>query len=735
MKLKKNHVILAVIYCLFDTTVCAQHIPVYLDENFPLESRVENALSKMTLEEKVAVIHAQAMFSSAGVPRLGIPELWMTDGPHGIRAELNWNNFDYAKWANDECTAFPALTCLAATFNPELAYQYGKAIGEEALYRKKNVVLGPGVNIYRMPLNGRNFEYMGEDPFLTSKMAVPYIQGVQQNGVAACVKHYALNNQEQWRQHINVELSDRALHEIYLPAFKASVLDGKVWCVMGSYNKIRGQYGCHNNLLINEILKKNWSFDGVVISDWGGVHDANEAVFNGLDIEMGTWTDGLKSNGKSTFDNYYMAATLLDKIKKGEIPESAIDNKVRRTLRLIFRTSMNSQRKFGSLVSDEHINIARKIGEEGIVLLKNDKNFFPVEKGKYKKILVIGENATKPLTLGGGSSELKVKEEISPLDGLKRKYGEENIDYTMGYGSGPSEYAKEVASPYNADSLHRKALEMSKDAEIILFIGGLNKNHHQDCEAGDRLSYNLPFEQNKLISDIFRINKNVGIVLISGNAVAMPWIKEVPAVMQAWYLGSESGTALTNIISGDTNPSGKLPFSFPINLKDNGALSFGESSYPGDNVNQHYKEDILVGYRWHDTKKIKPLFAFGYGLSYTKFEYGKIEIVKKDFSKDESVELKIPISNIGERDGAETVQFYVTQSQPSVLRPEKELKAFKKIFLKVGETKHIDVVIPVSSFAFYNEQKQSWIVEEDKYIIHCASSANDIKNSVSIFVK
>ncbi|MDE5981727.1 MAG: glycosyl hydrolase, partial [Duncaniella sp.] len=421
---------------IFLTSIAASAIsaataatPLYLDESAPMEQRVEDALKRMTLEEKVAMCHAEGKFASAGVPRLGIPDLWTSDGPHGVRAEINWNDWGYAGHTNDSITAFPALTALAATWNPELSGAYGNAIGEEALYREKDVMLGPGVNIYRTPLNGRNFEYMGEDPYLAGVLVVPYVKEMQKNGVAACVKHYALNNQEQWRGHINVELSDRALHEIYLPAFKKAIVDGGAWSIMGAYNKIRGQHACHNDLMLNRILKGDWNFDGVVITDWGGAHDTREAALNGLDLEMGSYTNGLTSESDFGYDDYYLARPFLEMIRKGEVPESVLDDKVRRLLRLNFRTAMNRNKPFGSVATPEHYAVAEEIGNEGIVLLKNNpvekkgSPLLPVDPEKYKSILVVGDNAVRKLNEGGGSSELKVKDYVSPLDAMKSLYG------------------------------------------------------------------------------------------------------------------------------------------------------------------------------------------------------------------------------------------------------------------------------------------------------------------------
>jgi beta-glucosidase len=709
--------------------------PVYLDDKMSIEERVESALLLMTLEEKVALCHAQSKFSSHGVPRLGIPEVWMSDGPHGVREEIQWDSWGNAGFTNDSCTAYPALTCLAATFNPDMSHAYGVAIGEEARYRRKDILLGPGVNIYRTPMNGRNFEYMGEDPYLASIMVVPYIKGVQQNGVAACVKHFALNNQEEWRGHINVNLSDRALYEIYLPAFKAAVEEGKVWSIMGSYNQLRGQHCCHNDLLLNRILKGDWKFDGAVVTDWGGAHDTKQAALNGLDIEMGSYTNGLSSKAKFGYEDYYLARPFLDMLKKGEVPVSVVDDKARRVLRLIFRTAMTPNRPYGRFVCDDHSETARKVAEEGIVLLKNDKQFFPIPAGKYQKIAVIGENATRSVTEGGGSSTLKVKYEVSPLEGFISNYGKDHVVYSMGYASGSSLYDREEPSKLNADSLIKAAVETAINADVVYFVGGLNKNHFQDAEGGDRKTYNLPFGQDKLIEAILKVNKNVAVILITGNAVAMPWEKDVPAIVQTWYLGSEGGNAIANVLTGEVNPSGKLPFSFPKKLEDNAAHSFGKIAYPGDSINEFYKEDILVGYRWFDTKKIAPQFAFGYGLSYTTFEYGKITTDKTVYKADETIKVSFTLKNTGKVEGAEAVQVYASQPKASVLRPAKELKAFKKVFLKAGETQTVSLEVKVKDMAFYNEKNMSWTVEPGEFVLRNAASSAEVKSSVSIQVK
>ncbi|WP_348671433.1 glycoside hydrolase family 3 C-terminal domain-containing protein [Duncaniella muris] len=715
-------------------------IPVYQDETRPLDERVEDALSRMTLQEKANMIHAQGKFSSAGVPRLGIPDLWMSDGPHGVRAEINWNDWGYSNRTNDSITAFPALTALAATWNPDLSFAYGNALGEEALYREKDVMLGPGVNIYRTPLNGRNFEYMGEDPYLASVLVVPYIKGMQQNGVAASVKHFALNNQELWRGHIDVNLSDRALHEIYLPAFKSAVIDGDSWTIMGSYNKIRGQHACHNEMLLNKILKDDWGYKGVVVTDWGGAHDTREAALYGLDLEMGSYTNGLTSESEFTTDDYYLANPYIEMLQKGELPMETIDDKARRMLRLNFLTAMKRDKPFGSVATDEHYAVAEQIGNEGIVLLKNapvgkkGPKLLPLNPD-VKSILVVGDNATRDLMKGGGSSELKVKDNFTPLDGLRAIYGDK-VRYAQGYRAGRPMYAHVEDIPQAVqDSLRAQAVAMAKDADVVIFIGGLNKNHQQDCEAGDRQEYGLPFGQPQLIKELSAANPDLVVVLLSGNAVEMPWEKEVPAIIQGWYLGSMAGRSLANVISGKVSPSGKLPFSFPARLEDNGAHSFGAIAYPGDSIREEYLEDILVGYRWHDTKKIPAFYPFGHGLSYTDFKYGKASASAKTINGDQSLTITIPVSNTGSVEGKEVVQLYIGDESASVLRPLKELKGFEKISLKPGEEKAVTFTVKPDDLKFYDDKTGSWRAEPGKFKAYIGSSSADIRATVPFELK
>lgn len=743
----KKMIVSSLLILLLGDVMQAQTVPVYLDDTKRMEERVEDALSRMTLEEKVAMTHAQSKFSSPGVPRLGIPEFWMTDGPHGIRPEVLWDEWEQAGWTNDSCVAFPALTCLAATWNPEMSLLYGKSIGEEARYRNKTVLLGPGVNIYRTPLNGRNFEYMGEDPHLAGRMVVPYVRGVQQNGVAACVKHYALNNQEVNRHTTNVVVDDRALHEIYLPAFKAAVQEGKTWSIMGSYNLYKDQHGCHNQYLLNDILKGEWGFDGVVVSDWGGVHNTEEAIRHGLDIEFGSWTNGLSAGASNAYDNYYLANPYLKLIKEGKVGTKELDDKVRRILRLAYRTTMDRTRPLGALCSEAHFAAARRIGEEGIVLLQNDRKLLPIDLDHVKRIAVVGENAIKMMTVGGGSSSLKVKYEISPLDGIRNRVGDKaEVVYARGYVGDPTgEYngvnsGQDLKDDRSSQELMNEAVEIAKGADCVIFIGGLNKSTYQDCEDSDRKALSLPYGQDEVIKALAQVNKNLIVVNISGNAVAMPWIKEVPSVLQAWYLGSEAGNAVASVLVGDANPSGKLPFTFPVALGDVGAHKLGD--YPGiartdgsKIVDEKYNEGIFVGYRWADRQGIRPLFPFGHGLSYTTFKYGKAVADKKVMGTHDTLTITVPVTNTGDRKGAEVVQLYISDLKSSLPRPVKELKGFCKIELAPGETKEVVFTVNKDALSFFDDIHHEWVAEPGRFEGIVAASAADIKSKVTFELK
>jgi beta-glucosidase len=724
----------------------AQNLPTYLDESKPLEQRVEDALSRMTLREKIAVIHAQSKFSSAGVKRLGFPDFWTDDGPHGVRPDVLWDEWNQAGQSNDSCTAFPALTCLAATWNPGVARLYGRSLGEEALYRHKNMILGPGVNIYRTPLNGRNFEYMGEDPYLSSSMVAPYVQGLQSCGVSACVKHYALNNNEKDRSETNIIVSDRALQEIYLPAFRSAVQNGGAWAVMGAYNLYKNQHNCHNQYLLQDVLKKGWNFDGVVVSDWGGTHNTDQAVRNGLDMEFGTGTDGLSKNTSNAYDNYFLAYPYLQAISAGKYSQDELNDKVRRVLRLFFRTSMRRDRPYGFLCSDAHYEAARKIAEEGIVLLQNKNNVLPLDLNQTKKILVVGENAIKMMTVGGGSSSLKVQHEILPFDAVKKRAeGKAEVEYVRGYvgdtggmqdGLSTGQNLKETRS---AQALIDEAVQKAREADAVIFFGGLNKAGHQDSEGDDRTDFGLPYHQDAVVEALAKVSKKLIFVCISGNAAAMPWKDSVPAIVQGWYLGSEAGTAMAAVLFGDVNPSGKLPFTWGQKLDDYGAHHLG--AYPGvkraneNIVDEEYKEGIYVGYRWTDKEKVRPLFAFGHGLSYTTFKLGKLRADKKEISKDDSLTFTVNVQNTGSRAGAEVVQLYISDLKCSLPRPLKELKGFRKVFLQPGENRDVTITIGRDALSFYDDRISAWNAEAGDFEASIGTASDALTSKVKFTLK
>lgn len=739
-----KHFIASCVFVMCAMTTNAQQTPAYLDESLQIEQRIDDALARMTLQEKIRVIHAQSKFSSAGVPRLGFPDFWTDDGPHGVRPDVLWDEWEQAGQTNDSCVAFPALTCLAATWNPDMSLIYGKSLGEEALYRGKDMILGPGVNINRTPLGGRNFEYMGEDPYLASTMVVPYVQGLQSMGVSACVKHYCLNNDEEYRHQVNVVVSDRALHEIYLPAFKAAVEQGKAWAIMGAYNLYKDEHNCHNQYTLNKILKGDWAFDGVVVSDWGGCHDTDQAVKNGLDMEFGSWTNGLSAGTSNAYDNYFLATPYIIGIQSGKYTTKELDDKVRRVLRLFFRTTMNRNRPHGFLCSESHYEAARRIADEGIVLLQNKGNILPIDRNKAKRILVVGENAIKMMTVGGGSSSLKVQREILPLEGLRQRFGNDVVvDYARGYvGDVSGEYngvttGQKLKDNRSESKLIAEAVEKAKNADYVIVVGGLNKSDYQDCEGHDRKQYELPYAQNRLIEALAKTTKRLVYVNISGNAVAMPWKDKVGAIVQAWFIGSEAGNAIADVLMGDANPSGKLPFTWYASLNDCGAHAL--NTYPGTwrsakdksagsskIIDEEYKEGVYVGYRWTDKNNIKPTFAFGHGLSYTTFSMSNLRQSAKEMTRDGKLTFTVTVKNTGSKRGAETVQLYIKDKKSSVDRPVKELKGFKKVWLEPGEQKDVDMTIDNNALAYYDETTGTWKSEDGEFDALVGNASDNI---------
>lgn len=685
-----------------------------------INSKVDALLKQLTLEEKVHMIHASSSFTSGGVPRLGIPEMVTSDGPHGVRPE-HGRDWQLDRNVYDSGTYLPVGVCLAATWNPTLGYEFGKVLGSEAAFRGKDVILGPGINIIRSPLNGRNFEYGSEDPYLVSRMVVGYIRGVQDQGISACVKHYAANNQETRRFTINVNMSERALREIYLPGFKAAVQEAGVNTLMGSYNKFRGEWATHNHYLMNQILKKEWGFKGLVMSDWNAVHSTQQALWNGTDLEMGTDL-GMLPN--PNYGKFFLGDTVVALVKSGRVPEYVVDEKVRRILYVMFKTNLiGGERKKGAYNTKEHQLTARKVAEEGIVLLKNSGGILPLNKGKVKSIAVIGVNATRLQSMGGGSSQVKAFYEVTPLQGIQAAAGNAvKVTYEPGYT---------IARDAQADpAAIAKAASAAAKADIVVVVGGWTHGYNYavwsdnayDAEDTDKPNMDMPFGQNDLIKAVVAANPNTVVVLMGGGAIDMTaWEPSVKGILQAWYPGMEGGNALAGILFGSVNPSGKLPMSFPRKLEDVPAHKLGQ--YPGDQENVYYHDDIYVGYRYYDTYKVEPLFAFGHGLSYTSFEYSNLQVRRTA----EGTTASFAIRNTGKQAGAEVAQVYVHPRQSLLPRPEKELKAFEKVFLQPGEQKTVTVTLKDDAFQYYNDIRQTWVLEPGTYDIMVGSSSRLIR--------
>jgi beta-glucosidase len=688
--------------------------------NHSIDAQIDELIGKMTLEEKVNMIHASSSFTSGGVPRLSIPELTMSDGPHGVRPE-HGRDWELDNNSLDSGTYLPTGVCLGATWNPQLGYEFGAVLGSEANYRGKDIILGPGINIIRTPLNGRNFEYQSEDPFLVSKMVVGYVKGVQDQGISACVKHYLANNQETKRFIIDVQMSERALREIYLPGFKAAVQEGGVNTVMASYNKFRGQWAAQNNYLLNQVLKKELGFKGIAMSDWDAVHNTMQALWNGMDLEMGT---DLHMLPNPNYNKFFFGDTVIALVKAKIIPEYVIDEKVRRILYVMFKTNMiNGKRKKGEYNTKAHQQTALKIAEEGIVLLKNQSALLPVNKNAVKNIAVIGYNADRKQSMGGGSSQVRAFYEVTPLQGLKNTAGTNvNISYAKGYN---------IIRGATADkNLIDEAASAASKADVVIFVGGWTHGYDYavwgdnayDAEDVDKPDMNMPFGQDELLKAVLKANPKTVVVLMGGGAIDMrQWIDEAPAIIQAWWPGMEGGNALAKIIFGEVNPSGKLPMTFPKKLEDHGSHAIGQ--YPGDGVTVYYADDIYVGYRYYDTYNVEPQFAFGHGLSYTSFTYSDLKLT----GNNKKLAVSFTIKNTGKAGGAEVAQVYVSQEKSALPRPAKELKGFQKIFLKPGESKTITVNLDENAFQYFNDASNKWVFEKGSFIIRVGSSSRDIR--------
>ena len=729
--------IIGVIACGLFLNAAAASSQVTDKEKVQMEKRIEKLIKKMTLEEKVGLLHGNSKFYVAGVERLGIPEWSLSDGPHGVRAEINRHDWAYAGWTNDSASYFPTGTAFAAAWNPELAYRRGEVLGEEARWRKKDVLLGPGVNIIRSPLCGRNFEYMSEDPYMNSVLAVAYIKGLQSRDVACSVKHFAVNNQETNRTTVDVECSERALREIYLPAFKAAVQEGGALTVMAAYNKFRGEFCAENNYLVRKILRNEWGFDGVYVTDWGAAHSTVPSMEAGLDLEMGTLID--------KYEDWYYANPLIEAVKSGKVPMSLVDEKVGDVLRVMIKTNvLDPKKRFGpgSMNTKEHQQATYDAAAEAIVLLKNQNNLLPLDFSSIKSLAVIGDNATRKHSNGGLSSEIKAVYEVTPLGALRAKWGDKvDIRFAQGYeklstfveGSNNGQSSGTFSSKtQESDALLKEAVEVARTSDVALLVCGLN--HDYDTESFDRLNMDIPYGQVELIQEVVKANPRTIVVMIAGSPLNMAAVDICsPAIVWAWFNGMEGGNALVDVLSGKVNPSGKMPFTTPVSLDQSPAHALG--NFPGRDLKVNYEEDILVGYRWFDTKGLPVVYPFGYGLSYTTFDYSNLNTDKETYDQADTIQATFTLTNTGDREGAEVAQLYVSDPVCSVMRPVKELKGFKKVFLKPGESRRITLDIPVSSLAFYSEAQIQFVVEPGEFILQLGASASDIKQKISVEVK
>lgn len=724
------------------------------------EKEIDKLIKKLTLDEKISMIHGASLFCSGAVERLGIPSVETSDGPMGTRAEFMNDRWIPSGNQDDMVSYLPSNSALASTWNTKLAREMGHVLGAEARGRGKDVILAPGINIKRDPLCGRNFEYMSEDPVLTAAFAVPFIQGVQENDVAACVKHFAANVQETNRQMVDERIDDRTLYEIYLPAFRAAVQEAGVYSVMGAYNKINGFHCCENKRLLDEILREEWGFDGVVISDWGGVHKTKEAAQCSMDLEMSIFPD---------FDDYKFANPMKESIEKGEISVDAVDAKVRNLLRMMYRLKMigpkRDSRKAGAYNLPEHQKAILHTAQESIILLKNEKNTLPLDAKKIKKLVVIGANAATLHSNGGGSAEIKALYEICPLAGLKMYLGgNTKVEYVQGYyvpekkadgsenwqaasvnkdrdpnlGRAVRDEAHEDENDRRRNEerlakleqekteIHEKnerlfaqALEAARSADAVIFVGGLN--HEYDVEGFDRPDMKLPYEQDLLIEELLKVRKDTILTFVGGSPVEMPWREQAQAILWSYYAGMETGKAFAKIIFGDVNPSGKLAETFPAKYEDCATAKNGQFGVWGA---ISLEEGAYFGYRHFDRQRIAPAFCFGHGLSYTEFEYSGLTL-KVEKGKD--IKLTFTVKNTGKRAGAEIAQVYIAPIAAKENRPDKELKAFAKVELGSGRSSKVSLVLKQKDFACFDEQLHKFITNAGDYEILVAASCEDIR--------
>ncbi len=694
--------------------------------------KIDSLISLMTIEEKIGMLHGNSMFSSGGVERLGIPELKMADGPLGIREEISRNSWAPAGLDNDFATYYPAAGSVAATWNPELSYTLGNSVGQEARARDKDMLLSPAINIIRTPLGGRTYEYFTEDPFLNKKLSVKFIVGVQDNDVMVCVKHFAVNNQETNRGTVDVITDERTLREIYLPAFKAAITEGNAYSVMGAYNKFRGDYLCENDYMLNKVLRDEWGFKGVVVSDWAAVHSTVKSLENGLDIEMGT---------PKPFNEFFLADKLIAAAKAGEISEEEINKHVKRILYVLFKVKAidGENRVKGSLATEAHYKDAYDIAAESVVLLKNNKNALPLKLNNITSIAVIGNNATKKNALGGFGAGVKTKREITPLEGLQNRLPKNiKINYAEGYlerySKNENDQKDEVtlSGPTTVNELDPAKLEgainAAKNSDMAIIFAGSNRDY--ETEASDRRDLKLPFGQEELIKKVMAVNPNTIVVMIAGAPFDLQEVeKNAETLVWSWFNGSEGGNALADVLLGTVNPSGKLPWTMPKNIEDSPAHA--TNSFPGDETVE-YKEGILVGYRWFDTKNIEPLYPFGYGLSYTNFGFSDLKTNHDVYNSNDTIEVSFTIKNTGLVDGKEVAQLYVSNPTSSVVKAAKELKGFKKITVKSGASEKVTILLPAKELAYYNSEKKEWILETGTYNLKLGNSSGNILKEISI---
>lgn len=719
------------------------------------EKEINRIIEELTIDEKLGMIHGAGLFRTEGVERLSIPPVKFSDGPMGVRQEFQNDKWFPIGASDDYVTYLPCNSALASTWNTDLAYWTGKVLGEEARGRGKDMILAPGINIKRSPLCGRNFEYMSEDPRLVEEITVPLIQGIQENDVAACVKHFAANSQETDRLMVDSVVDERTLREIYLPGFKAAVQKAGTLSVMGAYNKLNGIHCCENAELLGDILRKEWGFDGTVVSDWGAVHKTEEAAAAPLDVEMSVYDN---------FDEYMLAAPLKDAIEKGELPEEYVDEKVRNILRMMFRLKMigeeKEKRKKGIYNTPEHRSTVYKAAAESVVLLKNEEKLLPLKSENIRKLAIIGRNGEMLHSNGGGSAEIKALYEISPLMGMKiRLGGNVEVKYASGYyipekkeqkeanwqqdslDTGEKEKKdmqnkiryKEREKPEMISEKEAKLLEeavlLAKECDQVIFIGGLD--HEYDVEGKDRSSMLLPYRQDQVIEAVLDANPDTVVVMIAGSCVEMPWREKAKALLWCYYAGMETGYALADIILGKVNPSGKLPETFPACYQDTPTAENGEFATTGK---AEYKEGIFVGYRYYEKRNKKPAYCFGHGLSYTSFRYQELRIQTVE-ENDLSVRVFCTIENTGEMAGAEILQLYVSENTPLADRPNKELKAFKKVHLEPGEKAEAEMLLKKDSFGYYDVEKKAFRVNAGKYRIYIGASTEDIRLQGELEIK